>query len=535
MKKQSTIKPVLTLGLLIFFALYITFLATSLFIKSNLDKLHREEIIKSEENLIQAEKVIVSNKVSRLLGDVQYIADSVTINGGPGGDQTELKTQWMAFSNRKRVYDQIRFLDLSGREQIRINYADTGAYVTKQQNLQDKKDRTYFKRTIELEESQIFISVLDLNLEYGRIEQPQKPMIRLCTPIFGTEGQLEGIVVLNYSAEDMLQQIREIASVGNGAVFLLNSDGYWLYNGQDPNKEWAFMYPDREEERFQNLFPEEWDTLRSKQTGSLATEDGLFTHAVILTDDEFTSGSRDIETVMEEGPWYLVSCITADSVNGAYFHSDLLKNSVYIMKNGLSFTPFLLGISFLIALLITMNQHQKDRIRYFSEYDTMTGIYNRRAGFEKLNKLYKEAVKENGKICICFIDINGLKQVNDVLGHAAGDELIKSVVQGIQASIRSTDIAVRLGGDEFLIILPDLGVDLAEQIWTRISAEYQRMNDTEGRDYLISVSHGIDEFKFDSDEYIDTIINSADEKMYQEKRIMKQGLNVVRTTMSDVV
>ena len=68
----------------------------------------------------------------------------------------------------------------------------------------------------------------------------------------------------------------------------------------------------------------------------------------------------------------------------------------------------------------------------------------------------------------------------------------------------------------------------AEKIWSRINAEYQKINDTQNRKYIISASHGIEEFEFVSNEYIETVINHADEKMYIEKRKIKQDLKVIR-------
>lgn len=91
-----------------------------------------------------------------------------------------------------------------------------------------------------------------------------------------------------------------------------------------------------------------------------------------------------------------------------------------------------------------------------------------------------------------------------------------------------TDFVCRLGGDEFLIIFNNLDEAEAEKVWLRINEGYRKINETEGRKYIISASHGIEEFKFNANEYIDTIINHADEKMYSEKRNIKRDLKVIR-------
>ena len=158
----------------------------------------------------------------------------------------------------------------------------------------------------------------------------------------------------------------------------------------------------------------------------------------------------------------------------------------------------------------------------------MTGVYNRRAGFEKLSQLYKSSKSKNSTISVCFIDINGLKEVNDALGHEAGDELILSVIAGIKNNIRNNDFVARLGGDEFLIVFEGMDESKAEEIWSRIIKEYNEINDMQGRKYIISVSHGIEVFRSNSNQFIDEIINNADEKMYNEKRIIKKDLKVLR-------
>ena len=108
------------------------------------------------------------------------------------------------------------------------------------------------------------------------------------------------------------------------------------------------------------------------------------------------------------------------------------------------------------------------------------------------------------------------------------DELILSVIAGIKKNIRNHDFVARLGGDEFLIIFEGLNESKSEEIWGRIIKECNEINDTEKRKYLISVSHGIEVFRCDSNQFIDEIVNNADEKMYNEKRKIKKDLKVLR-------
>lgn len=172
---------------------------------------------------------------------------------------------------------------------------------------------------------------------------------------------------------------------------------------------------------------------------------------------------------------------------------------------------------------------------YFNEltYDSLTKVYNRRSGLAKLNRKLQYDDRREFSMSICFIDINGLKQVNDSLGHKSGDDLIVSAIDVIKNTIRDYDFVIRLGGDEFLIIFNGINAETAETIWLRIVKAYEKINQEEYRPYLISVSHGIVEYNNRQKIELDDLIKEADEKMYLEKRKMKEelGINIIRESI----
>ncbi len=125
-----------------------------------------------------------------------------------------------------------------------------------------------------------------------------------------------------------------------------------------------------------------------------------------------------------------------------------------------------------------------------------------------------------------FIDLDGFKQVNDSYGHSSGDELLKQVAIRLKSTFRESDTVGRLGGDEFLICLPNLAnkqdaVRLAEKAITEIAKDYQ-IKDANGQSnkVYISASLGIAYYP-DSNDTLETLIRSADEKMYQAKHAGK--------------
>jgi diguanylate cyclase (GGDEF)-like protein len=176
--------------------------------------------------------------------------------------------------------------------------------------------------------------------------------------------------------------------------------------------------------------------------------------------------------------------------------------------------------------LVIKNQSSIQKIKYIYEFDPMTDTYNRRAGYLRLDKHIKNITAQ---IALCFIDVNGLKEINDKFGHNVGDELIVTVVKKIKENIRGDDFVIRLGGDEFLIVFPKTNNDDAQSVWQRITKSYEEINDTEGRPYIISVSHGMAEINsVINEDGLEELITQADDRMYEEKRKIKQNINVIR-------
>lgn len=525
---KNNCKSLLLKSLFIFIILSLIYLSGAIFINSETNSVHKREVITNEERLIDTEKTIISNKMDNVIGDILYVSDSLSLYDDNSSDKEKLLTQLVDFSNRRKVYDQIRFIDLDGNEKIRINYSENGAYVTPENELQNKKDRYYFNSALPLNENQIYISDIDLNVENNMVETPIKPMMRIATPFYDKNKVLEGIVVLNYYANDIIKEVKNAGLNSMGKMYIVNSDGYWIYNSEDETKEWTFMYDDKKDISFKNEFSNEWNKIVNNSEGSFTTENGFFTYSKTFYDEYITSNISNCSLVFQSDNRFIVSKVSKDDSHGYLFYQGFFQNAIYTLKRNILVLMLILLLSVIIAGLMILNKISRDKITYYSEYDVMTGIFNRRAGFEKLNNLYKDAVKNGGKISVCFIDINGLKDVNDTLGHEAGDQLILSIISGIKLCIRNSDFISRLGGDEFLIVFKDIDKDEAETIWQRIKNEYKKINDSENRKYVISASHGIEEFSFNSNEYIDTIINTADEKMYDEKRIIKKDFKAIR-------
>ncbi|MGM0445597.1 MAG: diguanylate cyclase domain-containing protein [Bacillota bacterium] len=177
----------------------------------------------------------------------------------------------------------------------------------------------------------------------------------------------------------------------------------------------------------------------------------------------------------------------------------------------------LLGIVMVISD-ITLKKKHEEKLKKLADTDQLTDIMNRRMGLKYLDKQIARVKREDIPLTVCFIDINGLKNINDKYGHNEGDKLLEIVAKILEGNIRDTDAAARLGGDEFLLIFSDSNEDDISDVWSRIEEKIDKWNQNTDKPYNISLSHGFAQ-KVKGDELTsDDLIERADKKMYEDKK-----------------
>ncbi|NND99344.1 MAG: GGDEF domain-containing protein [Pirellulaceae bacterium] len=162
-------------------------------------------------------------------------------------------------------------------------------------------------------------------------------------------------------------------------------------------------------------------------------------------------------------------------------------------------------------------QKQRDETVY---RETLTAVYNRRFLNEKLPERLAKTFANRDWMALFFMDVDKFKTINDTLGHAAGDEAIKHVADWLVHSVRSDDIVIRLGGDEFLVILPVVKETEVENIAERIASRIPPMKLSDGTEVPISLSVGCACYRPSPGDTTDInwLIEQADQSMYIAKR-----------------
>jgi diguanylate cyclase (GGDEF)-like protein len=145
--------------------------------------------------------------------------------------------------------------------------------------------------------------------------------------------------------------------------------------------------------------------------------------------------------------------------------------------------------------------------------DPLTGLHNRRSGDQRLAEEISRAQRHGRPLTILMIDLNGLKHLNDKFGHAAGDELIRHFAARLSKAIRGSDLAIRRGGDEFLVLLPECKPDEVVHVLSRLCG----LNfDHNGQSITFSFSAGWT--NFNPGESPEDLLKRADDALYVNKR-----------------
>jgi len=167
----------------------------------------------------------------------------------------------------------------------------------------------------------------------------------------------------------------------------------------------------------------------------------------------------------------------------------------------------------------------KEKLEILATFDSLTGLYNRRAILGKLRDLINLANRYKEDFSLSMLDIDHFKRVNDRYGHLTGDEVLEKIATLIRRNIRDTDIVGRYGGEEFIIILPKTNLSsswgVAERLRTIL--EETEMKDSAGNVFAITVSQGLAGWERGED--ATSLISRADEALYKAK---EKGRNRVQ-------
>lgn len=370
-KKQSFTEKrlfiILFIGLFILLMLPITFMGY-FFFNTHSNMITFNEFVRLDEEVIDNAKQI-NLFLQEVHGDVLFLSELSSlkdvINSNNKKAKTDLEKDFLSFSNEKKIFHQIRYIDENGQEIVNV-HSKNGISEIISDNLQNKKDRYYFTEAMNLKSGDIFISPLDLNVENGEIEnrgteeEPAYiPVIRYATPVFDSEGISKGIVIINIYAEHFLEHIHKEQKKGE-LIFLLDNNGFYLSHPVF-EKEFGFMFGN--DETIYNDYPTIASNLLSnKETKILEVGDLLVSFRYIYPQQEITKTEGQetqvkqeskemlikgaIKNAEEDNFWVLVSIKSKEDV---FSLSDKLRSEFLLIVLS---TMFIVGLAFIIFFIL---------------------------------------------------------------------------------------------------------------------------------------------------------------------------------------
>ncbi|MBI2312020.1 MAG: EAL domain-containing protein [Betaproteobacteria bacterium] len=168
---------------------------------------------------------------------------------------------------------------------------------------------------------------------------------------------------------------------------------------------------------------------------------------------------------------------------------------------------------------ITERKVAEQRIRHLAHYDGLTGLPNRNLLLDRLQQAVTQTRRTQKKVAVMFIDLDRFKEINDTLGHAFGDQVLQTAAERLSRCVRESDTVSRHGGDEFVIVLPDLkdnagATVMAQKVITAVSYPME----LDGREFRLTTSIGISVYPEDGEDP-ETLMKNADAAMYRVKEL----------------
>jgi len=210
-----------------------------------------------------------------------------------------------------------------------------------------------------------------------------------------------------------------------------------------------------------------------------------------------------------------------------YFHYETIRKK----KDGTLFPVSISGANIKIDgqtkgltatyIDITERKRLEKRLEKLAHFDVLTGCYARGYGLSLFERQIKSAQRRKTSILLLYLDLDGLKYINDTFGHKEGDKALKEAAKFFKSTLREVDIICRMGGDEFLLIFPDSSLNDVPLIKERITNKLKELNKNLNNPYKISFSIGLSCYNPSNPLSIEELIKIADENMYEEKKKKK--------------
>lgn len=452
-------------------------------------------------------------------------------------------------------YFQVRFIsaDQHGLELVRVDRDDDRLTRVSGRDLQEKGHFSYVFNTLRLARGEVFLSKIGINHEQGAHSGLDKPTLRVATPVLSEVGQVLGLVVVNLDLDGLFELLKTDLPA-DYSLYLSNEGGDYLIH-PDPSQAFGFDRGRRVllQDSFRDaaaILEGRADTVIERITPA-GVDSGLVAAFHKLPFGEAGAHrfvvvglSMPLEKVLKEtrqlgaNTGRIVLAFSLLAVFLAVLASRVLTRPIGVMVQAVkrfsrehvmgelplarsdelgqlarSFHDMQVEIQAHLAEL----HDSRNQLDHLARHDALTGLPNRLLFFDRLEHAVAGARRSGKRLAVFFIDLDRFKEINDSMGHAAGDEILKAVSQRLRGMVREVDTVARLGGDEFIILFDCLDeVQSLHKLAEKIIHGLSRPIEIEGRPLKVSASVGVSLFPQDSSNASE-LVHKADVAMYLAK------------------
>lgn len=529
---------------------------------------NRRMLMHEAEHSLLTSTQLLSQRFTAALGDVAddvlvlaTLPSSVAVARGdarrPGG--ARLKQVFQGFMEHHPEYLQIRLISRAhyGLERIRVDRGAQGIVVVPESELQEKGQFPYVFDTLSASTERVYVSPIGLKGGAGPDPGEDQPVVRVGAPIADENGNKLGVLVIDVDLTQMFKRIeRDLPA--DYVVYLANEWGDFLVH-PDPAQTFGFERGRRV--LMQKSFPATAPLFDGGRTSltfhgyAHAHQEPAEVFAFVRSPFGLVDGNRFIALGLARP---LTDVLASANALGAQIVRLVLISSAIAIVLAVLFARAMArplrtladavthifdegAIARLPSLPVTRTDEigvlarcfdrmrieirsqvqtlhaRQEELTHLAGHDPLTGLPNRMRFMEQLEQAIRRAPPGGETLAVMFVDLNDFKQINDQLGHSAGDQALVVVAQRLRAALRGTDVVARFGGDEFVILVS--GVRSPEAIPVtagRVQMAMETPVAIGGHLMNVGVSIGISEFPGDGD-HAEELLAKADTAMYAAK------------------
>lgn len=485
------------------------------------------------------------------------------------GQEEQLATLFKLVMDANPRYFQIRLISASGHgmERVRIDRDGSALIRVSGDDLQEKGHFSYVFDALKLPAGSTYMSRIAINHERGVHAGLEQPTVQLAMPVTDGRGATLGVIVINADLNGMFALLAADLP-GDYRLYLVNRDGDYLIH-PDPTQTFGFDKGRRV--LVQDEFAATGALIEGKTDSVLVVaDDGRHAKAPILAafikqrvkvasdESHLILGLAQPLAAMQAQTAQLgkttlrivlalcLVCVVLAALMARVVARPINSMSAAVQRFAdehpagelpvtrrdeigvlaRAFAHMQAQISRQLAEL----RQSREELEHLARHDTLTGLPNRALFADRMAQALAVARREQTRLALMFIDLDHFKPINDNLGHAVGDLVLKEIAERIRAVIRESDTAARIGGDEFVILLPQVqhdqdAVAVAEKVRQAINAPLH----VDGHALGISASIGIALYPENGASLIE-LSKHADRAMYHVK---EQGRDAVAIYQTD--